>query len=76
MRFDRSHFAKIAATSFDFEAVYVVKTTEYNRHMDILQEINLRLVEAFEKEGIAFAYPAQRLYLEQQAPVQSELVTK
>ena len=76
VRFDRSHFAKIAATSFDFEAVYVVKTTEYNRHMDILQEINLRLIEAFEKEGIAFAYPAQRLYLEQQAPVQSELVTK
>jgi small-conductance mechanosensitive channel len=76
VRFDRSHFAKIAAASFDFEAVYVVKTTEYNRHMDILQELNLRLVEAFEKEGIAFAYPAQRLYLEQQAPVQSELVTK
>jgi len=76
VRFDRSHFAKIAAASFDFEAVYIVKTTEYNRHMDILQEINLRLVEAFEKEGIPFAYPAQRLYLEQQAPVQSELVTK
>ncbi len=76
VRFDRSHFAKIAAASFDFEAVYVVKTTEYNRHMDILQEINLRLVEAFEKEGIAFAYPVQRLYLEQQPPVQSQLVSK
>ena len=76
VRFDRSHFAKIAAASFDFEAVYVVKTTEYNRHMDILQDINLRLVEAFEKEGIEFATPVQRLYLEQQAAVQSQLVTK
>jgi small-conductance mechanosensitive channel len=76
VRFDRSHFAKIGATSFDFEAVYIVKTTEYNRHMDILQEINLRLVEAFEKEGIEFAHPAQRLYLEQQTPVQSQLVSK
>jgi small-conductance mechanosensitive channel len=76
VRFDRAHFAKIAAASFDFEAVYVVRTTEYNRHMDILQDINLRLVQAFEKEGIAFAYPVQRLYLEQQAPVQSQLVTK
>jgi small-conductance mechanosensitive channel len=76
VRFDRSHFAKVSAASFDFEAVYVVKTTDYNRHMDILQEINLRLVEAFEKEGIAFAYPVQRLYLEQQQPVQSQLVTK
>jgi len=76
VRFDRSHFTKITAASFDFEAVYIVTTTEYGRHMDILQDINLRLVEAFEKEGIAFAYPQQRLYLEQQAPVQSQLVSK
>jgi small-conductance mechanosensitive channel len=76
VRFDRSHFAKITAASFDFEAVYIVGTTEYGRHMDILQDINLRLVEAFEKESIGFAYPQQRLYLEQQAPVQSQLVSK
>jgi small-conductance mechanosensitive channel len=75
VRFDRSHFAKISASSFDFEAVYVVQTTDYNRHMDILQEINLRLIEMFEKDGIALAYPVQRLYLEQQSPVQSQLVT-
>jgi small-conductance mechanosensitive channel len=76
VRFDRSHFSKISASSFDFEAVYAVRTTDYARHMDILQEINLKLVEAFEKQGIAFAYPVQRLYLEQQAAVQSQLVTK
>jgi small-conductance mechanosensitive channel len=74
VRFDRSHFAKISATSFDFEAVYVVKTTDYNRHMDILQEINLNVVGLFEKQGVEFAYPTQRLFLEQQAPVQSQLV--
>jgi len=76
VRFDRSHFAKISASSFDFEAVYVVKTTDYSRHMDILQEINLRLIEAFEKQGIAFAYPVQRLYLEQQQGAQSQLVSR
>jgi small-conductance mechanosensitive channel len=76
VRFDRSHFAKISAASFDFEAVYFVTTTDYNRHMDILQEINLKLVAAFEQQGIAFAYPVQRLYLEQQQqPVQSQLVS-
>ena len=74
VRFDRSHFSKISASSFDFEAVYFVKTTDYARHMDILQEINLKLIEAFEKQGIAFAYPVQRLYLEQQQAVQSQLV--
>jgi small-conductance mechanosensitive channel len=76
VRFDRSHFSKISAASFDFEAVYIVRTTDYARHMDILQEINLKLVEAFAKQGIAFAYPMQRLYLEQQQAVQSQLVTK
>jgi small-conductance mechanosensitive channel len=76
VRFDRSHFAKITAASFDFEAVYVVKTTDYNRHMDILQEINLRLIEAFQRQDIAFTHPMQRLYLEQQQPVQSQLVTE
>jgi len=76
VRFDRSHFAKISASSFDFEAVYMVRTTDYKRHMDILQEINLKLVDAFEKAGIAFGYPAQRLYLEQQPAVQSQLVSK
>ena len=34
------------------------------------------LIEAFEKEGISFAYPAQRLYLEQQPAVQSQLIGK
>lgn len=76
VRFDRSHFARISAASFDFEAVYLVKTTDYTRHMDIVQEINLKLVEAFEKQGVAFAYPVQRLYLEQQQAVQSQLVGK
>jgi small-conductance mechanosensitive channel len=54
----------------------MVRTTDYKRHMDILQEINLKLVDAFEKAGIAFGYPAQRLYLEQQPAVQSQLVSK
>jgi small-conductance mechanosensitive channel len=76
VRFDRAHFSKITASSFDFEAVYMVRTTDYSRHMDILQEINLRLVEAFEKQGVAFAQPVQRLYLEQQQPVQSQLVAE
>jgi small-conductance mechanosensitive channel len=73
VRFDRSHFAKIGATSFDFEAVYFVLTPDYTRHMDILQEINLRIIESFEREGVHFAQPSQRLLLEQ-SPVQSQLV--
>jgi hypothetical protein len=46
--------------------VYFVTVPEFSRHMDIQQEIILGLLGAFETEGIAIAYPAQRLVLEQQ----------
>lgn len=74
VRFDRSHFSRIGSSSFDFEAVYIVLTSDYGRHMDILQTINLKLIEAFERDGIRFAYPTQRLWLEQDQGAQSELV--
>ena len=70
-RFDRAHFARIGPTSFDVEAVYFVTTPDFNRHMDIQQEIQLGIIEAFENESIAFAYPSQRLVLK--PGVESEL---
>jgi small-conductance mechanosensitive channel len=73
-RFDRAHLAKIAQASFDFEAVYFVTTPDYNRHMDIQQAIILRLLETFERDDIAIAYPNQRLTLDSARMVESELV--
>lgn len=74
IRFDRSHFAKISASSFDFEAVYIVLTPDYGKHMEILQDINLRLVEWFNKERIVFSTPQRVYYVERQASVESKLV--
>jgi small-conductance mechanosensitive channel len=64
IRFDRSHFAKHAAASIDFETVYYVLTADYNRYMDIQQAINLKLHREFARLGIRFAVPTQRLLLE------------
>lgn len=66
IKFDRSHFVKIGASSFDFEAVYIVLTADYARHMDILQDINLRLVEWFNKERIVLSTPQRVYYVDQQ----------
>jgi small-conductance mechanosensitive channel len=41
--------------------------------MDIQQAINLAIYEAFEKEGIAFAYPTQTLYVADSQHVPLEL---
>lgn len=66
IKFDRSHFVKIGSSSFDFEAVYIVLTPDYAKHMDILQDINLRLVEWFNKERIVFSTPQRVYYVETQ----------
>jgi small-conductance mechanosensitive channel len=64
VRFDRSHFSKHAAASLDFETVYYVLSADYNRYMDIQQAINLRIHREFERLGVEFAYPTQRILLE------------
>jgi small-conductance mechanosensitive channel len=64
VRFDRSHFAAHGSSSLEFETVYYVLSADYNKYMDIHQAICLQLHRAFNKAGIEFAYPTQRLLLE------------
>ena len=61
--FDRAHFFSYGDFSFVFEIVYFVLSPDYNKYMDIQQEINFAIKEEFEKHGIEFAYPTQTLYL-------------
>jgi len=62
--FDRAHFFSFGAFSLDIEVVYYVLSSDYNRYMDIQQEINLKIKEKFEAEKIEFAYPTQTLFME------------
>ncbi|MCK5590629.1 MAG: mechanosensitive ion channel family protein, partial [Candidatus Pacebacteria bacterium] len=62
-RFDRSHFTQFDDSALTFETVYYVTTSDYVVYRDIQQEINLRIKELFEKDGIDMAYPTQTIYL-------------
>lgn len=62
-RFDRAHWKSYGSSSLDFEIVYYVLSGDYNLYMDIQQEINFKIYEAFEREGIEFAYPTQTVYV-------------
>ena len=62
-RFDRAHFKEYGDFSLVFEIVYYVLGPDYNRYMDIQQDINFRIHEMFEAEGIEFAYPTQTLFV-------------
>jgi len=62
--FDRCHFAAYGPAALEFETVYLVRSANYERYMDVQQQINLRVHREFERLGIEFAYPSQRLLIE------------
>jgi small-conductance mechanosensitive channel len=70
-RFDRSHFARHAAASLDFETVYYVLSADFNHYMDIQQAINLRLHRELIQLGVEFAYPTQKLLIGSATPPES-----
>jgi small-conductance mechanosensitive channel len=61
--FDRAHFASYGDFSLNFEIVYFVENSDYNVYMDIQQKINLDIKEIFDKHKIEFAYPTQKLII-------------
>ena len=63
--FGRTHFFAYGVYSLNFEIAYYVLTSDYDRYMDIHQEVNLSIKEAFEARGIEFALPTQTLHTQQ-----------
>ena len=59
---DRVHFKQFGDFSLDFEVVYYIRTGDYNKYMDIQQQINYGILEEFEKEKIEMAYPTQKIF--------------
>jgi small-conductance mechanosensitive channel len=59
---DRVHFSQFGDFSLDFEVVYYIATGDYNKYMDIQQQINYGILEEFAKEKIEMAYPTQKIF--------------
>lgn len=64
VRFERAHIKGFGAFSLDIEAIYHVLSREYGVFMDRQQEINLRIIESFERDGLDFAFPTQTLHVD------------
>lgn len=64
-RFDRAHFKEFGDSALTYEAVYYVKSPEFNVYMDTQQAINLEIMRRFQEERIEFAYPTRTLYVHQ-----------
>lgn len=63
IKVDRVHFSNFGDSALNFEAVYILKTGDYNIYMDIQQKINYQLFEEFAKQKIEFAYPTQTVFV-------------
>ncbi|MEE8564853.1 MAG: mechanosensitive ion channel family protein, partial [Candidatus Thermoplasmatota archaeon] len=59
----RIHFKEFGDFSLNFEVVYYIRNKDYTVYMDVQQEINFAIKEAFEKEGIEMAFPTQTIFL-------------
>ncbi len=66
--FDRAHFSSYGDFNLEVEVVYYVIGSDYNKYMDIQQEINLAIFDEFEKRSIDFAYPTQTLHIQRENP--------
>jgi small-conductance mechanosensitive channel len=61
--FGRAHFFSYGESGLDFEIAYYVLSSDYEKYMDIHQQINLRIKEEFDKREIKFALPSRTIYL-------------
>ncbi len=62
--FDRSNFKAFGDFSLQIETVFYVDTSDYNKYMDIQQEILFAIKERFAKERIEMAFPTQTIHVE------------
>ncbi|MBJ6119481.1 mechanosensitive ion channel family protein [Pontibacter sp. BT310] len=60
---DRAHFASYGESALNFAVVYNVLTSDFAKHMDIKQAINLSIFQEFQERGIEFAYPTRKLFV-------------
>lgn len=58
-RFDRAHFVSFDDSQLTFEVVHIVQSSDYNRYMDIQQQINLGLLQGCRDLEVGFAFPTR-----------------
>jgi small-conductance mechanosensitive channel len=58
------YFTEVGASALQFQAMYWVNSTDMNVFLKARHAVHLAMVQQFEREGIAFAYPTQTVFLE------------
>ena len=59
-------FSEFASTSLNIVVMYWYHPADYWAFMEFNERVNMQIMEAFEKEGIEFAFPTTTNYLTQE----------
>ncbi len=63
-RFARAHFSSYGDFALNYDIVYFVLTPLFDDYMDTQQSVNLKIFKRFAEEGIEFAYPTRKVFLD------------
>ncbi len=64
-RFERCHLKLLGESSLQFELSYFAQRPQLNPLLDLQQSVNFRIIDEFRRLGVEFAYPTQRVVLDQ-----------
>jgi MscS family membrane protein len=68
----RVRFVAFGAYSLDVEIFAYVLSADYNAHLGVLEDLNLRIMDVVEQSGTGFAFPSQTTYLAKDTGVDNE----
>ena len=74
-RFGRAHFSSYGDFALNYDIVYFVLTPSFDDYMDIQQNVNLKIFKRFSEEGIEFAYPTRKVFLDSMNAASSDAGT-
>ena len=61
--FSSARFIEFADSSLNFEVIYYVNTDDYNEFVRVVEDINYKIIDEFNKLGVGFAFPSRTLYI-------------
>ncbi len=58
------YFDEFADSSLNIFLYFFTKTINWQKYLEVREDVNLKILEIFEKEGVEFAFPSTSVYIE------------
>ncbi len=71
-RFERAHFRRYGESALELEAVYHIKSADYDLYMDTQHAVNLDLLRRFREASIELAFPTRTVHVHDPTPPRAD----